>query len=272
MANSLSLTRHREATPPTANTDQPHVAGGAVQLKASLRGLGFAEQEGLLSPSAGAGTAVQRTGEDAGFKKVAESETPIKQGDSPESMTLPKEASEGMDTAYKDSFPDDKAQEQGGIMVRNDDGTYGFTRGAAGIGGTFSPNYGDKGADQQVIGSAHTHPYDQSEGGHKGVAFSGADVANLIYQPDKLKMVEAGGTQFVLVRTEEFQKQVDALDAPGKEALHAAIEDHWDAQYAAAKGTFPARCEIALKSTVQKYKLSFYKGKEGKVDRVDTSK
>jgi|GEM_PF-2803038 len=269
----------RDARPASGASTATTEATAGSATRASLRGLDYADQVQLLTPSGGAPTApaataatVQMKGEDEGFKKVAEAETPLSQKDTPDSIQLPDEVEKGMSEAWGDSFPNKKSQEQGGIMVREKDGSYGFVRGAAGKSGSFPPNYGDKKADQEVVGSAHTHPYDESEGGHEGVAFSGGDIANLVYQPDKLKMVKAGETEFVLVRTAEFQKLVDEADTEGKKTLHKEIKDTWNSAFKGAKGDFVTRCEIAVKATVEKYKLSFYKGKEGKVDRVDTSK
>jgi hypothetical protein len=247
--------------------------GAAVQLRHSLAGLDFAEQERRLAPAAGRPGPVQMKGEDEGFKKVADAATPLEQDKTPASMRLPEEVTSGLTTAWGESFPDGKSQEQGGILVKDEAGQYGLKRGAAGKSGSFSTNYGDKSAGEALVGSAHTHPYDESEGGHKGVSFSGADIANMVWQKDKLKIVEAGGTQFVLVRTAEFQKLVDEADTKEKqEKLQAEMKATWKTTFDAAKGKLPERAEAAVKATVAKYKLSYYKGKEGKVDRVDTSK
>jgi hypothetical protein len=217
------------------------------------------------------GAVVQRKGEDKNFEK-ASGDKPLKNEDTPDSMKLPEELTAGLKAAWGDSFPGGKSQEQGGILVRNKDGSYKFKRGAAGTTGTFSPNYEDQGKDQTLVGSSHTHPYDKIEGGYTDVSFSGGDIANLIYQEDKLKVVQSGDTQFVLVRTEEFAAQVRDLDEKGKETLYQEIKDHWNKSFLAAKGKLPERSEAATKSTCQKYKLSYYRGKEGSVSKVDTSK
>jgi hypothetical protein len=222
----------------------------------------------LSTPAQGV---VQRKGEDENFTKVS-GDKPLKVADTPDSMKLPEELTTGLKGAWADSFPGGKSQEQGGILVRNKDGSYEYKRGPSGTSGTFTTNYGDKGADQTLIGGSHTHPYDKSEGGYTGVSFSGADIAGMVYWQDKLHVVQAGDVQFVLVRTEEFQAQVDALDDKGKEALYYEISDHWDKGFAAAKGKLPERAETATKATCAKYKLSYYRGKEGTVSKVDTSK
>jgi len=260
----------RPEIPPSARVPRIDGVPASLDHKEGLRRLEFAQQLQQLTPAAEA-DAPQVASETDGFEQVAGQSRLIKQGDAPQSITLPKEIRQGMDDRWDKSFPGGRSQEQGGIMVKNEDGSYGFKAGDPGATGTFAPNYADKGPDQRLVGSAHTHPYDMSEGGYTGVGFSGEDIANLIYERDRLKMVEAGGTEFVLVRTEEFQTQINGLDAAKLKALHTEITATWSTVYKAAKGKVPERIEIAVKATVSKYKLSYYKGKEGKLDRVETA-
>ena len=228
--------------------------------------------QNMPASSSPSGAVVQRKGEDKNFDR-ASGDKSLKLEDTPGSMQLPDELTAGMKGAWADSFPGGKSQEQGGVLLRNKDGSYEFKRGAAGTSGMFPHSgYAEPGKDQTLIGSGHTHPYDKSEGGHTDVSFSGADIANLIYRQDKMRVVQSGDTQFVLLRTDEFAAQLQSLDDKGKEKLHKEIKDHWNQAFQSAKGKLPDRSEAATKSTCAKYKLAYYRGKEGSVSKVDTTK
>ena len=92
--------------------------------------------------------------------------------------------------------------------------------------------------------------------------------------PDRIAVVEAGGTQFLAARTAEFDKALEGKNRAQKNALFNEINRHWNRKFAAAgaQGIVKA-AESATKSTCNKYHLVYYKGASGgKLDKVDTSK
>lgn len=183
--------------------------------------------------------------------------------DAPDEFELPEAVVKGMQKAWDKSLPGGKSQEQGGIIVKNKDNSYGWKAGKAGDSGSFSPNYGDKGADETLVGSGHTHPYDKSEGGFTDVSFSGQDIARLVYVEDPISVVQSGDMLFTIIRTTEFDARVKKLDAAGKKKLFDEITKAWNDTYKATKGKVPERAEAATKATCSKYGLSYYKGKQG---------
>jgi len=198
----------------------------------------------------------------------------LNEADAPDAIALPKELSEGMQSAWDDSLPGGKSQEQGGNLARNKDGSYGWRKGSAGSSGMYSPDYGDVGKDQTLVGVGHTHPYDKSEGGHTNVSFSGGDISSIVYekQTQPLNIVQSGETVFVLARTEEFEKLLAGLDAAGLKKLEQKIEKTWNDVYTTAKGKIPERAEAATRATCKAFHLVYYRGKGGSLTKVDVSK
>jgi hypothetical protein len=199
------------------------------------------------------------------FDKVAAGN--LKKGDAPKKLTIPKEFAEGMKKAWGKSFPGGKSQEQGGILVKNKDGSYEWKAGKAGTSGTFSINYGDQDADEALVASAHTHPYDKSEGGYTDVSFSGADLANLVSLKENLKMVQSGDGIFVVSRTQEFDAMVKKRNKSEKQKLKSEMKKTWNDSFKGAKGKLQQRVEVAVKAVCSKYHLVYYKGKGGKVTK-----
>ncbi|GAB2192097.1 hypothetical protein MAH1_37060 [Sessilibacter sp. MAH1] len=81
---------------------------------------------------------------------------------------------------WKKSFPKGISQEHGGTLV-SIKGKIQLINKGAGDRGSFSSdlNVPD---DTQAVGIFHTHPYDETEGGHTGISLSGGDAAYLINQ------------------------------------------------------------------------------------------
>lgn len=222
-----------------------------------------------VTPGAVARAVIQR---DKDFDKITAGH--LAEADAPDKIGLPKELTEGMQSAWDDSFPGGKSQEQGGNLVREKDGSYGWRKGKPGTSGMFTPDYGDVGKDQTLVGVGHTHPYDKSEGGHTNVSFSGGDISSIVYekQTQPLNIVQSGETQFVLSRTEEFEKLLVGLDADGKKKLADKIEKTWNDVYTSAPGKIPARAEAATRATCKAFHLVYYRGKGGSLTKVDVSK
>ena len=183
--------------------------------------------------------------------------------------SLPKELTDGMHDAWGKSFPGGKSQEHGGLLATEKDGSHKWKPGASGTSGTFQPNYGDIGADEKLAASGHTHPYDASEGGMTDVAFSGPDLANLVWQSERVKVVRSGDAMFMVTKTAEFEKLVQGKKTPAdREAMQTEMKKTWNDTFAGAKGKFVERVEAAVKAVCSKYHLVFYKGKNDQVSKA----
>jgi hypothetical protein len=191
-----------------------------------------------------------------------------KMADAPSEITLPRRLVEGMQGAWDDSLPDGRSQEQAGILVRDKEGRLEWRRATAGLSGSAVINYGDLHDGEALIAAGHTHPYDEDEGGHTDVAFSGADLARLVWVPERVHVVQAGNTLFMVVKTAEFDEMLVGADASKRDELRAEIAACWDGAFRAARGRLPARAEAAVKITCRKYHLAYYRGTGGKVRKA----
>lgn len=179
-------------------------------------------------------------------------------------IKLPKELSEGLEEAYDESFPGGKSQEQSGILVQKKDGSYAWKRNPnPGDSGSATINYGDRDADERAIATAHTHPYDKSEGGHRDVSFSGADLSTMVDEEERMGVVNAGDKEFVAVKTKEWDDMVAALDAKGKRDLTDEIDALWDKTFQGTSGKLSVKAEAATKAVCEKYHLLYYSGAVG---------
>jgi hypothetical protein len=188
----------------------------------------------------------------------------VSQTAAPVSIQLPTELSKGLEDAWKDSFPGGTSQEQIGLLVRKKDGSYAWKRSKTpGTSGSAMPNYGDLAADETLIAVAHTHPYDKSEGEHKNVSFSGTDLFRMVTTDERMAVVNAGETEFVAVKTTEWDTMVSGLDAVKKQALKDEMKKLWDDTFAKQTGKLPERVEPAVAAVCEKYHLLYYKGAVG---------
>jgi hypothetical protein len=181
----------------------------------------------------------------------------------PLTIKLPKELSEGLADAYDESFPGGHSQEQIGLLVQKKDGGYAWKRSATpGDSGSATPNYSDLGKDERLIAVAHTHPYDKSEGGHKGVSFSADDLFRMVTVSERMAVVNAGTKEFVAVKTAEWDSMVGALDAQGKKDLKDEMKKLWDEKFKGS-GKLQVRADAATKAVCEKYHLLYYSGDVG---------
>jgi len=191
---------------------------------------------------------------------------PYDEADAPEDMKIPAELNDGLQAAWAASFPGGTSQEQGGILVLTKEGKYVWRAGKGTGSGSFSVNYGDVKAGEVLIASAHTHPYDESEGGSEDVAFSGGDLSNLVWQTERVKVVQSGTSQFGVTKTKEFDALVAAADTPEKqEALEAEMDALWNDTFknAGKKVTFQEKVVRAAKAVCSKYHLVYMEGRAG---------
>jgi hypothetical protein len=188
--------------------------------------------------------------------------------DAPDALGVPAELKDGLEAAWAASFPDGKSLEQGGIMVKTKDGKYVWRAGKGTSGASFKPNYGDVGPDEVLVASGHTHPYDNSEGGHTDVAFSGGDLSNLVWQQERFKLVQSGTAQFGVAKTAEFDKLVAEADTAEKKlTLRKEMNALWDSTFKGEKGTFQERVKKASTTVCDKYHLVYYEGSGGTVSQ-----
>jgi len=184
-------------------------------------------------------------------------------------FAVPAELKAGLKDAWDASFPHGKSQEHGGILVRKADGTLEWRAGNAGTSGTFQINYGDLKSGETLVASAHTHPYDASEGGHRDVPFSGGDLANMVTGAESQKFVQSGDSVFRAAKTEEFEKLVKASNP---DTLKTEMKATFNTALGGATGSFQDRVEAGVKAVCEKYHLEYFKGTGDSLTRVDTSK
>jgi hypothetical protein len=182
---------------------------------------------------------------------------PNRSADAPTRIALPPEINSAMQTSYQNSFPGGKSQERGGTLVQDKNGNLKVVNEATGTSGTFQPNR-SVGADETIVATYHTHPYDQSEGGYKGVSFSGADIAyaNRHHEPI---YVDAGTKQFMI------------MPSKATTASATAIKDDWTADFnqelSAGKSMQDASAG-ASKKVAKKYDMAYYEGTNGSFTRI----
>ena len=199
------------------------------------------------------------------FDQVASGELPV--DDAPDSIRVPQEVVDGMQDAWDDSMPGGRSQEQGGIIVEEDD-QYEWKRGDAGDSGSFSPNYDDLEDGEDLVGVGHTHPYDETEGGFEDVTFSGQDLARLVFVEDDIAVVQSGESLFLAARTQEFDQMLEGLSEKDKLALFNEMKDTFDEAYGDAKGSFQDRVRAGVLAVVDEYHLLYYEGKGNTLHRV----
>jgi hypothetical protein len=193
------------------------------------------------------------------FKLLAAGGVSVK--DAPEHIGIPRVIQEGAEVAWSKSLPGGKSQEQGGIIVEDASGGYGYTAGKAGTSGMFYPNYKDVKKGEKLLGTLHTHPYSAKEGGHTHVSFSGGDLADMANGRDKIALVRSGDGWFAVATSKEFEARV--AKAKSKKAIFDEIDKRWDALFKAASGNTRARAEAATPKVCLEYDLLYYVGDEG---------
>lgn len=108
---------------------------------------------------------------------------------------------------------------------------------------------------------SHTHPYDKSECGHTGVSLSGGDAGYMINSKQNVIVTQSGDGQFMMMRTAETPATAD----------YAKLNADQNARIAELQNggmAFNAASEAAAKETANAYKLAYYKGTGGVLQRV----
>jgi hypothetical protein len=170
--------------------------------------------------------------------------------------------------AWDRSLPDGKSQEQGAVLMADPASPAKWRAGGPGESGSWSPNYDDELPEERAIGTAHTHPYDASEGGLEDVTFSGQDLARFAVVPDRVQVVQSGSSRFVVSRSREFDKMLDGLDRAGRTRLFDQINKAWNDVFLSAKGSLQARAEKAVQATARRFHLLYYRGQAATLRRA----
>jgi hypothetical protein len=163
-----------------------------------------------------------------------------------------------MQDSFKNSFPGGKSQERGGILVTNKNGDLKVVNEATGTSGTFQPNRSVPAGDQ-IVGTYHTHPYDNSEGGYQGVSFSGADIAYAGHYNEPI-LVDAGNRQFMITPTASTPANKPNVSSDWDAAFALALSSGNSMQQASASAT---------KSVANKYNMAYYEGADGTLKKVN---
>lgn len=188
----------------------------------------------------------------------------------PSEIVLLKEMTQGMQVAWNQSLPLARAQEQGGMLVRNRDGSRKWLRSDPGDANQITLDYDLVDPQQRLLANGHTHPYDKADHNVTDVPFSGRDLAAHVTGQERLSIVQSGAGLFGAARTREFDEMVSALDQRGQEALPKEIERFWQNIYDHFEGTVPQKAEAATRATTDWFHLLYYRGKQGILRRVDT--
>ena len=205
----------------------------------------------------------------ADFEKMVKGGVPA--ADAAQQLQLPKELTDALAEAWTNSFPGGHSKEQGGILIRKSDGSLDWVKATESTSGSTTMPYDKVPSGATPIVAGHTHPYDVSEGGHKGVMFSGGDLGNLATDPVSMKVVHAGDRYFVVTKTKEFEDAVAAQR--DKRAYGNQISADWSTLYRASAGDVPTAAREATKAICKKYNLVLYEGQlTGEVKRVDVTK
>ncbi|MBL8470653.1 MAG: hypothetical protein KF778_05985 [Rhodocyclaceae bacterium] len=176
----------------------------------------------------------------------------------PNEVRLPSSVDKDFKQQYSDSFPNGKSQEHGGTLVKDSQGGLKLVNKGAGESGAFMPDR-KVDADETIVGTMHTHPYDKSEGGYKGVSFSGADVAYAYYYKEPI-YVDAGNKQFMIMPTDATPKNLPWQD----------LDDEWNDSFKQQRQSGKSMQDAssaATKAMARKYDMAYYEGKDGKLKR-----
>jgi hypothetical protein len=204
-----------------------------------------------------------------GFEKLAGKK--MNKANAPRVIQLPPAVAQGAQSSWDRSFPDGKAKEQGGNIVRNADRSYGWRAGGRSKNDTFVSDPDDIGRGQRLVGAGHTHPY---ESGATDVSFSGEDISSLVTGDERLEVLQSGRTVFVVARTAEFDALVEAAfdEDPihGEQKLQARIETSYDrVRKQTAKRSLQEQAELATTQVCREFKLVYYRGEGSKLARVE---
>ena len=185
--------------------------------------------------------------------------TPATPADAPATLEISGMQND-FNSLWNKSFPGGFAQEQGGTIVSDASGNINIVNMTSGSAGLFTPDI-NVAPGQSVQGIFHTHPYDQSMGGHTGVSLSGADAACLINDRYNFVIAQSGTQQFMYMRTDATPARVD----------YTQLSNEQNARLSELIGhgmSFSDASKQSARETAQKYGLAYYEGANGSFHRV----
>ncbi len=199
---------------------------------------------------------------DPGFEQISRRHGLTGRGGAPGTVRLPASLVDALDELWDDSYrPDGSPQEQGGNLVRNYGGSYEFRREEGYSGDKFEPDYDDVGWHQELVGVAHTHPYENRD--NEGASFSATDLAGITAEGEgqTLNVLRSGGMTFLVARTKEFDKLVARHEAAGDlGTLYNQIYDCYKRVKSQAEGSYKAQVEAAVIAVCNEFHLEYYRG------------
>ena len=169
---------------------------------------------------------------------------------------------------WRASFPHGKQKEQGGTIVADHHGSLSVQN----LGGDhslkisnshlFLPDVKLKNpVDYKVVGTFHTHPYDQTGDWATGVSFSGGDMGTLILCPFTLAVVQSGPRIFAFVKTRLTPTYTD------KWALHKDTEEEVWMRMKAGQ-TFSEGSRRMAAGRALRFGFAYYQGMHGILTRI----
>ncbi|MDR6984470.1 RHS repeat-associated protein [Rheinheimera pacifica] len=152
---------------------------------------------------------------------------------------------------WEGSFPGGNAQEQGGTMALIGEQALLVNKGS-GDAGSFTPNL-DVAGRMKVVGTFHTHPYDE---GYVGVSLSGADAAYMINNGHRFIISQSGEQQFMYLRTNLTPKSIDynAVNASHNMRIGQAMM---------SGKSFSVASQLSAIETARQFNLAYYEGSNG---------
>lgn len=190
---------------------------------------------------------------------------------SPDYIRLPQNIVKALDQAWKDSLSGKKEREQGGNLVRNSDGSYDVRRRANEDHRMFDQDDSDVGWRQSLVAQVHTHPYrdEKDQVPEQFATFSEGDFDSLMRSDAHMAVLRSGPYTFVLSKTKQFEKIVNALGSD-EEKLSAFAQQMtavYDKAFDATTGMFSEKCEAGVMAVCEKFHLVYYTGQGSDMTR-----
>ncbi len=195
----------------------------------------------------------------------------LSESHAPGRLTLPAEVIAVLAAAWRQSHPQGHSLEQGGLLLRNQDGSTTWQPGGRRSSGTFEADWAGVKPEQTVLATGHTHPYDDRDEGHLNVPFSGQDLSVHAREPQRLSLVRSGDGLFASARTKEFEEYVKTRGDAARFDIEDEIKLYWETLYGCVSGNTRQRAEVATRATSAHYHLLYYAGQHGILKKIDTS-
>lgn len=162
----------------------------------------------------------------------------------------------------RSSYPGGHSLERGGTIVADETGHL-HLQNIGGFGSTrrtFSPDLSIKNpAKFTLVGTFHTHPYDEAEGSYNGVSLSGGDFSHLTLRWYLLSVVQSGPRLFAILRTSA---------TPCIPWTRHAAQTNEIYNRMTRGATFQQASRIESQETAAQFGIAYYQGSHGVLTRV----